>query len=409
MKKRYPQIKIQVRSGAVLIWSVSMLFLFSNNVIAASFDCNKSHTYIERAICSNKQLSNLDERLAAAYQKTLQKAVEPEELKQEQRDWLYNKRNLCQDFECLRQSYEERLKALAVYNEQQRVKKNSEPCAFTHLKLPDSYSVFAAGGYSGRELDFQIDQSGHQATQMDVIVNYSSKPAVLMLGSYEPTIWNIKWTPTSRIVAVLVSGYHRQAVAGLDPAVPLLNTSQLYNGNCVNFYIGEHELEKLNPISHRFFGCSVDMVYQAKNGEIVIGDAVPKGSKLITSQLVTPESFFDKTEPLAGPAGLEQAVRKGLIRKATDADADAWVNAETKNKHHKSSPPIAGEKAPKAKRPANINAYVILKPFTYPAGLYGGNLATFFIPKGVPQPKGNPGHSTVYDFNKLTCTGVLCN
>ena len=50
---------------------------------------------------------------------------------------------------------------------------------------------------------------------MDVVVNYSSKPVVLMLGAYEPTIWNIKWTPTTHIVALLVSGYRRQAVLAL--------------------------------------------------------------------------------------------------------------------------------------------------------------------------------------------------
>jgi hypothetical protein len=52
---------------------------------------------------------------------------------------------------------------------------------------------------------------------------------------------------------------------------------------------------------------------------------------------------------------------------------------------------------------------VVLKPFTYPAGLYGGNSATFLIPKGVPKPKGNSGHSSVYDFNTLNCQGALCS
>ena len=63
-----------------------------------------------------------------------------------------------------------------------------------------TFAVFASGGYSGRTLDFQIDQSGHQATQFDVVVNSPTKPAVLMLGAYEPSIWNISWTPKTKIV-----------------------------------------------------------------------------------------------------------------------------------------------------------------------------------------------------------------
>ena len=32
---------------------------------------------------------------------------------------------------------------------------------------------------------------------------------------------------------------------------------------------------------------------------------------------------------------------------------------------------------------------------TIPAGLYGAHSVTFIVPKGVPSPLGNPGHSTV--------------
>jgi hypothetical protein len=76
-------------------------------------------------------------------------------------------------------------------------------CKFTGLDLPADFAVLAGGEYSGRRLDFQIDQSGHQATQMDVVVNYTAKPVVLILGAYEPTIWSIKWSRGTKILAVL--------------------------------------------------------------------------------------------------------------------------------------------------------------------------------------------------------------
>ncbi len=370
-------------------------------VEGASFDCGKSRTFIEKAICGNKQLSGMDDRLAEEYGKALAVAFAPDELKEEQRDWLAKVRNSCQDSACLKRVYAQRIELLSTYGERQRTSREKEVCEFKGLALPESYAIFAAGGYTGRKIDFQIDQSGHQATQMDVTVNYSPKPVVLMLGAYEPTIWNIRWSPATRIVAVLVSGYHRQAVAGLDPAVPVLNSSYDNKGPCGYFYVGENDLGKLNPMARRFFDRQVDSVYLSKNGEILVGDPVPAGIKLITSEANPPESFHDTTAPLAGPAGLEDAVRKGLLRKATTADVDAWVAAAIANEPDRDVPPVAGQVRPRPVRPHTYNAYVVLKQFTFPAGLYGGNSATFFVPKGVPRPKGNPGHSDVYDFNRF--------
>jgi hypothetical protein len=95
------------------------------------------------------------------------------------------------------------------------------------------------------------------------------------------------------------------------------------------------------------------------------------------------------------------------LRKATDVDVDAWVNAAVANTPSRDVPPIAGEGCPKPLRLGTYNAYVVLKPFIYPAGLYG-SVVTFFIPKGISKPNGHPGGSLVYDFNNLTGFGALC-
>ncbi|WP_457335838.1 hypothetical protein [Rhizobacter sp. P5_C2] len=78
-------------------------------------------------------------------------------------------------------------------------------------------------------------------------------------------------------------------------------------------------------------------------------------------------------------------------------------------------PPIAGARADApppdlAPRIDKRRAYVVLKPMMFPAGLYGGNSATFVVPVGTPVPTGNPGHSTVHDLNKplATCQGPMC-
>lgn len=281
-------------------------------------------------------------------------------------------------------------------------------CGFPELRLPADFSVFAAGAYSGRKISFQIDASGHEGTQIDVAVNSPGKPVVLMLGAYEPTIWNIGWSKGTTILAVLVSGYHRQAVAGLEKHVPRLNSSHDNQGPCGYFYVTGDTLSALNPMAKRVFGRPVEMVFPAEKGRVVVGESLRSDTKLLTSPDTTPTSFHDKDAPIAGPAGLEDAVRKGVLRKATVADADAWADAVIQNSPQRDIPPVAGKGIPKPPRPATYNGYVVLKSFTYPAGLYGGNSATFLIPKGIPRPDGNPGHSAVYDFNTLNCQGPLC-
>lgn len=281
-------------------------------------------------------------------------------------------------------------------------------CGFPELSASSDYAVFAAGAYAGRKLPFQIDQSGHQATQIDVAVNSPGKPVVLMLGAYEPTIWNIGWSTNTKILAVLISGYHRQAVAGLEKSTPQLISSADNHGPCGYFYISDNNLQKLNPMARRVFGRAINMTFPAENGKVVVGDTLQNNTRLVTSAEISPAAFYVKDTPVAGPAGLEDAVRKGILRKATAADADAWAEAILQNAAQQDIPPIANKSLLKPAGPGTYNTYVVLKAFTYPEGLYGGHSATFLIPKDVPRPTGNPGHSAVYDFSTLKCEGGIC-
>lgn len=288
--------------------------------------------------------------------------------------------------------------------------RSSKPeCKFDNLVIPANAVIYAAGAYSGRKVDFQIDQSGHQATQFDIAVNSKNRPVILMLGAYEPTVWNIGWSPDTKILAVLASGYHRQVIAGLASKTPTIISSYDNKGSCGYFYIGKGQNSSLNPKARSLFGKPVELVFMGdKTGKIVIGDELSSTDKLVTSAKSSPKSFKDLNAPLAGKVGLKDAVSKGILRPATIADANRWVDELVKNTPEQDVPPIAGQGKPKPNRPRLQNAYVVLAQFTYPAGLYGGNLATFFIEHGVAKPKGNPGHSAVYNFNTLRCHGAAC-
>jgi uncharacterized protein len=81
---------------------------------AASFDCLKAKSRIERMICKENGLSSQDVDLAKRYQYAIQNSSDKEKIISEQRQWLTNVRNACQDEDCLASTYGERNRELAL-------------------------------------------------------------------------------------------------------------------------------------------------------------------------------------------------------------------------------------------------------------------------------------------------------
>lgn len=79
------------RTVSIISLIIIVLFgLLSAQATAASFDCNKAVSWVEKTVCSNPELSKLDEEMAKAYQDAL-KSLSPEgqkETKQYQKQWL---------------------------------------------------------------------------------------------------------------------------------------------------------------------------------------------------------------------------------------------------------------------------------------------------------------------------------
>ena len=83
-------------------------------VSAASFDCAKASSKTEKAICTDPELSKLDEDLAASYKEMLKLHPVPEYIKARQRDWL-SLNKFCDAKklnECLKKNYKEQISRL---------------------------------------------------------------------------------------------------------------------------------------------------------------------------------------------------------------------------------------------------------------------------------------------------------
>ena len=102
--------------GLALLISVS----FGSMAKAASFNCNKATTETEIAICSDPELSALDERLSGVYvrgrQITKNVSGSNLEIQNNQIGWL-NKRNQCgSETSCLLLAYQTRLEELKEFD-----------------------------------------------------------------------------------------------------------------------------------------------------------------------------------------------------------------------------------------------------------------------------------------------------
>ncbi len=78
---------------------------------AASFDCGKAGTKIEKIICGDAEISKLDEELDTAYRAALKDEKQADVIRQAQKQWM-KERNGCVDAVCVKYAYEERLSML---------------------------------------------------------------------------------------------------------------------------------------------------------------------------------------------------------------------------------------------------------------------------------------------------------
>lgn len=92
--------------GALLVAALAVAPAVAS---AASFDCAKAGTPVERMICADPGVSALDQRLAEAYRSA--SARDPR-VKESQREWLAGTRDKCGTTACLSQAYGARLEAL---------------------------------------------------------------------------------------------------------------------------------------------------------------------------------------------------------------------------------------------------------------------------------------------------------
>lgn len=140
---------------------IVLLCAWGINASAASFDCKKATTNIEKMICSDIGLSARDENLAVFYKRAMKFTSDQNKLKQEQRAWLREVAT-CKEVVCARKLYYSRINALAdlVFNDVSLACAKETPdisviCSDSGLQ--QQYSQYVELYKAGRKLAYNDD------------------------------------------------------------------------------------------------------------------------------------------------------------------------------------------------------------------------------------------------------------
>lgn len=132
-------------------WVALGWFCLSTTLHAASFDCGKSQSKIEKFICGSNQLSKLDENLDKIYKGVQDNFTldEKQQLVSEQRQWIKNFRNKCSDEHCLVQAYSSRIETIQSIHPSNV----SEPFIKTDVLLNKNIPIGKGYPTIGRSID----------------------------------------------------------------------------------------------------------------------------------------------------------------------------------------------------------------------------------------------------------------
>jgi len=178
---------------------------FSTAAMAAGFDCAKAESAVEKAVCADSALSDLDEYLGRYYSAALEALGDGAScLKADQRIWLKTVRNPCgSDSSCLSAAYLARLTTLDALQPGASALKNVDLPASPVLltAIPPEADAAAPAGTNAMELRGQLVHEQEDANNMGFAVKPANGAAMAFV--YDMSIGN---SPSHDIVRGLIEG-----------------------------------------------------------------------------------------------------------------------------------------------------------------------------------------------------------
>jgi len=188
------------REGLALVLVTTLVVLIPR-AQAATFDCKKGSSFVEKVICSDSRLSSMDDQVGRLYKDALAKSSNEDALRDEQKAWL-SSRNQCKDSDCIMKAYSERISALSAITAPTRAGdftgtyKMKDDGAAGEVLIQQTgndrikFYINATYRMNTGELSGEIPLSGDAATyldkEFDCTVSFDFKPGSLLLNQNGP-------------------------------------------------------------------------------------------------------------------------------------------------------------------------------------------------------------------------------
>ncbi len=177
-----------MKNLSLVALSLASACLIATHANAASFDCNKAATFIEKTICKNSELSKLDEAMAKNYKGELTEAVDfkygkgyIDSVINEQRSWLKFQRNTCKESDCLEREYKERVESKFQFG---RTVLNSNELSTANIPSASSFGEFSKTvKISMYDSETKRMDQGQETTNTLTIHKVSDKPHLAIIDS----------------------------------------------------------------------------------------------------------------------------------------------------------------------------------------------------------------------------------
>ena len=253
-------------------------------------------------------------------------------------------------------------------------------------ELPRNYEVqlLLAGG----------DLESNRARR--VLVDIPGKNVVLIFGTAKPVNWTVSASAGTNIVGVWLANNVDQTLSGVSSDTPVLRDSGATTQSC-QFPADINSADWGAREVQRIFGrdpASRIRLFEDW-GTLKDHSAVASQAAVRDSEAVAVRSDTSSPRNPWNDERLNALVAQGKLRPATMRDYDAWRAASGREARvfPDSTKNDAGD------RPI-FKGYVVLGAMSIPDGLHGAHAATFIVPRGVPRPTGDPGHSQILDMNR---------
>lgn len=266
--------------------------------------------------------------------------------------------------------------------------------------VPANTQIYVVSLYSGlTNSDIQLGESGHTTKEVEVVVSKQGTPVILALMAYDPVVWKISKTKEANIVAVIVGGYHTQAVVGISPETPVKYFVYETKGMCKYFYAykpGKELDQAIQRINQITGSDNITILTEPTIGRYYVG-AIPTEN----DEIIGIKDVVKKKEGLpSGQKGLDLLVQQGKLRQATKEDIEKWVDKASARYLKYGN----GLRVEHYMEPSQT--YVVIADFDLPNGLAGAHSRFFIIPEDQAMPGGPKGHNTFYLMKYGSCTGA---